>query len=135
MLARLAILMLAAGVFLQPILAVVPGAEDCCATQAATPSAFAVQADEHQCCCCEADDATGQSAPSDHERPDQRPRGCDCPKSCCTSIVKVPLGVAPAGAPAVSRNCIEHVRDDTPDLAGDTWTSRLKRPPRAVAAV
>jgi len=99
MLARLAILMLAAGVFLQPILAVVPGAEDCCATQAATPSAFAVQADEHQCCCCEADDATGQSAPSDHERPDQRPRGCDCPKSCCTSIVKVPLGVAPRARP------------------------------------
>lgn len=135
MLAKFAILVLAAGVFLQPILAVVPGAEDCCADQAATPSEFAVQADDHQCCCCEADDATGQDAPSDRERPDQRPRGCDCPKSCCVGVVKAPLGVVPSGAAAEWRDSIEQVRDDTPDLAGDAWTSRLKRPPRAVAAV
>ncbi len=133
--ARFAILVLVVGVFLQPLLAGMHGTDDCCAIPDTPAPVFAAEGDDHECCCCEATEAAGENRPSDRDRSDHRQRGCDCPKSCCTSIVKVPLGVAPACVLAEWRDPVERVFADAPGPAGDARTSRLKRPPRAVAAV
>ena len=133
MLARFAILFLAAGVVLQPLLTLAGATNDCWPAGLTSHSEL-VSAGDHDCC-CEVEATTGQSDPSEPDRPDQRPRGCDCPKSCCTSIVKVPLGVAPACAACELRYPVGRAFSDAPGLADDAWTSRLKRPPRAFAAV
>ncbi|MCW5776179.1 MAG: hypothetical protein KIS87_07055 [Phycisphaeraceae bacterium] len=86
MLARFAILMLAVGVFLQPLLAGVHATDDCCAVPdgpAAAPSAEGEGG--HECCDGETPQGADEGQPSDRDRDDRRPRGCDCPKSCCTT--------------------------------------------------
>ncbi|HRQ72014.1 MAG TPA: hypothetical protein PLU35_03205 [Phycisphaerales bacterium] len=133
--ARFAILVLVVGVFLQPLLAGIHGTDDCCAIPDTPAPVFAPEGDDHECSCCEATEAAGENHPSDRDRSDHRPRGCDCPKSCCTNIVKAPLGVTPASTGAEWRDSAENLFDDAPGIAGDAWTSRLKRPPRAFAAV
>lgn len=135
MLARFAILMLAAGMFLQPLLAVVHGASECCAVESSKPSTLAALDGGHECHCCETAVAADEGRPADRERNDQRSHGCDCPKSCCFGVVKLPLGVSPAGVAPAWRDVASRVVDDMPGPAGDAAISRLKRPPRAFATV
>ncbi|MCL4742012.1 MAG: hypothetical protein KJZ54_07395 [Phycisphaerales bacterium] len=132
--ARFAILMLIAALFLQPLVSGSFVQDECCAVPDPLAPSLAAS-DEHECACCEIVKGADEPDPSDRDRNEQRPRGCDCPKSCCSSIVKVPLGVSPTCTAAERREPVDRVFSDAPERTSDARTSRLKRPPRAGAAV
>lgn len=146
MLTRVCILLIAATIVAQPLLSAVLGGCDCCKSVPASVlgvmgccgDAQAEVDEQMMACCCLGSCDVGAPASSDDEQSDDedRPDGCDCPKTRCSGTVKVQLACSELRAPPA-------VGEDPRNWSGicedaDPYPSRslagLLKPPRTRAA-
>ncbi|MEO0717088.1 MAG: hypothetical protein AAFY58_08890, partial [Planctomycetota bacterium] len=109
----------------------------CCIDQTPASTTPAAGSSEALPSCCALQDTDNQTRSNQPDRPAEdsnTPTPCDCPASCCTTILKttltVPLSpaVIAAAFPAATRHAIDATAPMSTTLQG------LERPPRAARA-
>lgn len=140
-LARIATVAFALGLILQPLVVgaqVFPG-ECCCTLDGGCESACCVAEPEpvdacaSHCGLCdlgEPGEDEPQDEPQDEPKSPSDRDGCECPMSCCKTIVKVDMGVVARFAPGLGGVSGGAGVVEPEGVVGDAHTGRLKRPPR-----